>query len=53
MNVLLNKEAEMSSPKDAPQERRPWGLTPDEWAVVFALFLALLVRVGVLRHVPW
>jgi hypothetical protein len=43
----------MSSPKDAPRKGRAWGLSIDEWAVVAALVLALLVRVGILRNVPW
>ncbi len=30
-----------------------WGLTLDVWAVLLALVLALLVRVGVLQHVAW
>ena len=29
------------------------GLTLDWWAVLLALVLALLVRVGVLGHIPW
>jgi hypothetical protein len=29
------------------------GVTVDVWAVLVALGLALLVRVGVLQHVPW
>jgi hypothetical protein len=29
------------------------GLTLDWWAVLLALGLALLVRVGVLRHISW
>jgi hypothetical protein len=28
-------------------------LTLDGWAVVAALLAALLVRTGVLKHVPW
>ncbi|MGD0226404.1 MAG: hypothetical protein ABSF71_29090 [Terriglobia bacterium] len=43
----------MNSPKDAPLKGRPWGLSLDEWAVVAALVLALLVRVGILTSVPW
>jgi len=30
-----------------------WGLTLDWWAVLLALVLALLVRAGVLQHIPW
>lgn len=29
------------------------GLTLDWWAVLLAFVLALLVRVGVLQHIPW
>lgn len=30
-----------------------WKLSLDTWAVVVALFLALLVRTGVFKHIPW
>jgi hypothetical protein len=40
----------MSSPKDIPPKRR---LSLDEWAVIAALVLALLVRTGILQQVPW
>lgn len=43
----------MSSPKNASLEGKPWGLSLDEWAVVAAFLLALLVRVGVITRVPW
>ncbi len=29
------------------------GLSLDAWAVITAFLLALLVRVGVLKHIPW
>lgn len=29
------------------------GLSLDVWAVIASFVLALLVRVGVLKHVPW
>ena len=29
------------------------GLSLDVWAVITAFLLALLVRVGVLKHIPW
>jgi hypothetical protein len=29
------------------------GLSLDVWALITAFLLALLVRVGVLKHVPW
>ena len=43
----------MGSPKDAALKGRTWGLSLDEWAVVAALVLAFLVRVGILTRVPW
>jgi hypothetical protein len=43
----------MSSPKDAHLKGKAWGLSLDEWAVVAALVLALLVREGILTRVPW
>lgn len=30
-----------------------WRLSLDSWAVVIALLVALLIRVGVFKHVPW
>ena len=30
-----------------------WKLSLDTWAVVVALLLALLVRTGVFKHIPW
>ena len=30
-----------------------WKLSIDTWAVLLAFLAALLVRAGVLRHVPW
>jgi len=35
-----------------PSESR-WKLSLDTWAVVVALLLALLVRTGVFKHIPW
>lgn len=29
------------------------GLSLDAWAVTLALTLALLVRLGALKHIPW
>jgi hypothetical protein len=33
--------------------KKPWRLSLDSWAVIVALLAALLVRVGVFKHVPW
>jgi hypothetical protein len=30
-----------------------WKLSLDTWAVLVALLLAVLVRTGVLKHIPW
>jgi hypothetical protein len=40
----------MSLPTDIRPKRR---LSLDEWAVIAALVLAVLVRAGILRLVPW
>ena len=34
------------------EERRP-RISLDTWAVVFSLVAALLIKFGVLKHVPW
>jgi len=43
----------MSAEENAVEEKKPWRLSLDSWAVVVALLLALLVRVGVFKHIPW
>jgi len=43
----------MSSEDKAVQVKKPWRLSLDGWAVVIALLAALLVRAGVLNHIPW
>jgi len=43
----------MSTPTNDASKGRWWGLSLDEWAVVAALGLALLVRAGILIRVPW
>jgi len=40
----------MNSPMDV---RPKWRISLDEWAVIAALVLALLVRMGILPRVPW
>jgi len=35
----------------APSKQRLFSL--DSWAVLCALLAALLIRVGVLKHIPW
>lgn len=42
----------MSDPNNSPA-RRSFRLSLDAWAVAAAFALALLVRAGVLKHVPW
>jgi hypothetical protein len=50
--VFLSEEAEMADdPVATAADKR--GLTLDWWAVLLALVLALLVRVGLLQHIPW
>lgn len=43
----------MSTQQSAVQAKKPWRLSLDSWAVVVALLAALLVRAGVLKHIPW
>jgi hypothetical protein len=38
--------------EEKAQAKRP-ALSPDGWAVTLALALALLVRLGALKHIPW
>jgi hypothetical protein len=34
-------------------QKKWWHLSLDSWAVVLALALALLIRAGVFKHIPW
>jgi hypothetical protein len=43
----------MSAALEAGKTESRWKLSLDAWAVVVALLLALLVRTGVLKHIPW
>jgi hypothetical protein len=43
----------MSTEVAAGKTESRWKLSLDTWAVVVALLLALLVRVGVFKHIPW
>jgi len=43
----------MSAEANAVQDKKPWRLSLDSWAVVVALLAALLVRAGVFKHIPW
>ena len=43
----------MSAEEKAVQTGNRWGLSLDTWAVLAAFLAALLIRVGVFKHVPW
>jgi hypothetical protein len=43
----------MSTKEDAVTTTKKWILSLDTWAVVAAFVAALLIRVGVFKHVPW
>ncbi len=39
--------------QDSLARRDPFYFSLDVWAVAAALTLALLVRIGILKHIPW
>jgi hypothetical protein len=43
----------MGAKAKAGTKESRWKLSLDSWAVVLALLAALLIRVGVFKHVPW
>jgi hypothetical protein len=43
----------MSAEVKAGQTGSRWKLSLDTWAVLLAFALALLVRLGVFKHIPW
>jgi hypothetical protein len=43
----------MSAEAATGKSGRDWKLSLDTWAVLVAFLLALLVRTGVFKHVPW
>jgi hypothetical protein len=43
----------MGAEEAAVQAKKPWRPSLDSWAVVVALLAAMLVRAGVLKHIPW
>jgi hypothetical protein len=43
----------MSAEVEAGKTGSRWKLSLDTWAVLVAFLLALLVRVGVFKHIPW
>jgi hypothetical protein len=43
----------MSAEAQAGKSGSRWKLSLDTWAVLVAFLLALLVRTGVFKHVPW
>jgi hypothetical protein len=43
----------MRAEVSAGKSRSRWKLSLDTWAVLVAFLLALLVRTGVFKHIPW
>ncbi len=43
----------MSAEVVAGKTESRWKLSLDTWAVLVAFILALLVRAGVFKHIPW
>ena len=38
---------------DSNKLKTRWRLSLDTWAVAFALALAVLIRLGVIKHISW
>ena len=43
----------MSTTPIGLQPRKRWLLSLDAWAVLAAFLAALLIRLGVFKHIPW
>ena len=43
----------MTSQQESTPRRKRWAPSLDEWAVAAALLAALLVRLGIIKHVSW
>lgn len=43
----------MSTTGSAPATKKRWQLSLDSWAVILAFALALLIRAGAVKHIPW
>ena len=43
----------MSATEESTVKANRWRLSLDSWAVIVAFFAALLLRIGVFKHVPW
>jgi len=50
---LNRQEHRMSAEVEAGKTESRWKLSLDTWAVLVAFLLALLVRTGVFKHIPW
>jgi hypothetical protein len=52
--VLRTSSVESSKAERNTQEAQTrWSLSLDSWAVLLAVGLAILVRLGVFKHIPW
>jgi hypothetical protein len=43
----------MGAQERVTSDKKWWQLSLDSWAVLLALALAVLVRAGIFKHVPW
>jgi hypothetical protein len=51
--IPANVTGTNASTAESTAVKRNWLLSLDSWAVVAAFAAALLIRVGVLKHIPW
>jgi hypothetical protein len=53
MSENEERNSTANGPRIAAIAAPPKRISLDTWAVLFALAAALLIRTGVLKHIPW
>ena len=52
-STAATSHAADSAPAASAPAKKNWLLSLDSWAVVAAFAAALLIRAGILKHIPW